>query len=107
MWGSWQARSHRFSFAVLLTAPLVSAALIAVGIAMMVMIDPPGPVIAKPLGEFIVTCLLTGCLYGAGFGFFGAVPALVGSAGTQLFMLWVGARAASNRRRESGDIQAG
>ncbi len=51
MWGVWQARSHRFSFAVLLTAPLVSATLIGVGIAIMTMLDPPGPVMARPLGE--------------------------------------------------------
>ena len=100
MWGGWQARSHRFSLAVFLTAPLVSAALIGVMFAMMNMLDPPDPVIAKSLSERITIYLATGCLYGAGFGLFGAVPALVGSAGTQLFMLW-----ASNRRG-SGDCQA-
>ena len=92
MWGFWQARSHRFSLAVLLTAPRVSAALLGVVFAMMNMLDPPGPVMARPLSERITIYLATGCLYGAGFGLFGAVPALAGSAGTQLFMLWAIAR---------------
>ena len=105
MWGIWQARRYRFSFAVLLTAPLVSAALIGFVFAMMNMLDPPDAVIARPLSERIMIYLATGCLYGAGFGLFGAVPALVGSAGTQLFILWAIVRPASNRRA-SADMQA-
>jgi hypothetical protein len=97
MWGLWQARSHRFSLAVFLTAPLVSAALIGVVFAMMNMLDPPDSVITRPWGERITIYLATGCLYGAGFGLFGAIAALVGSAGTQLIMLWAGARPASKR----------
>ena len=104
MWGFLPARSLRFSIAVLLTSPLVSAALVGVGFGMMNMLTPPDPVAARPLIERITIYLATGCLYGEGFGLFGAIPAIIGSAGTQLFMLWVGARLASHRRRESGDI---
>ena len=100
MWGFWQARSHRFSFAVLQTAPLVSAALIGVAFVISNMLYPPDGVVARPAGDRIFIHLSTGCLYGAMFGFYGAVPALVGSAGTQLFMLWAGARPASNRKEK-------
>jgi hypothetical protein len=101
MWGFWQARSRRFSFAVLLTAPLVSAALLGVMFAMMNMLDPPDSVVAKPLGERITIHVATGCLYGAGFGLFGAVPALVASAATQLVMLWAFARHAKSGQKSA------
>jgi hypothetical protein len=98
MWGFLQVLSRRFSFAVLLTAPLVSAALIGVLFATMNVLDPPDSVLARPWGERIVIHVTTGCLYGAGFGLFGAVPALAGSVGPQVVMLWVVARLATNRR---------
>lgn len=98
MWGFWQVRSRRFSFAVLRTAPLVSAAVMVVAFAIMNMLDPPVGVVGLPAGDRIVTALFTGCLYGGMFGIYGAVPALVGSAVTQLLMLWAGGRLRGSRR---------
>ena len=99
LWGFWQVRSHRFSFAVFLTAPVASAALMAVVVAMMFMLgDPPAAILARPLFDRITTYVLTGCLYGGWVGgLIGAIPALVGSGGTQLLILWARARCAGKQ----------
>ena len=88
LWGAWQGRRDRFSFSVLLVAPIFSAvllvgAMMAVGILSGTLVNPNNPT------PFVVTLLATTFLYGFGFFFWGAVPALLGSAAGQLGKLWV------------------
>ncbi len=98
LWGFRQVRSHRFSFAVFLTAPVASAAFFFVVVTMMMMLDPSPAVLARPLFDRIIGYVLTGFLYGGWTGgLFGAIPALVGSGGTQLLILWARARCAAKQ----------
>ncbi len=68
LWGFRQVRSHRFSFAVFLTAPVASAAFFFVVVTMMMMLDPSPAVLARPLFDRIIGYVLTGFLYGGGLG---------------------------------------
>jgi hypothetical protein len=88
LWGAWQGRRERFSFVVLLTAPIFSAVLITG--AMLAVAIVSGSLRVNPNNpEPLVLQWLSGVLgiiflYGFGIFLFGAVPALVGSAAGQL-----------------------
>jgi len=97
LWGAWQGHRDRFSFSVLLVAPIFSAVLIvgammAVGILSGTLVNPNNP------GPLVVTLLATTFLYGFGFFLLGAVPALLGSAAGQMGKLWVVHRHSGIRR---------
>src|SRR5690349_14579594 len=92
VWGTWRGLPTRFSFGVLLAAPLFSALVIVViggaAVAAGILIGGGNPdswsahVRARakrdPLGEIFIW-LTTAILYGSGVCLVGAVPALAGS----------------------------
>jgi hypothetical protein len=118
VWGAWRGRRDRFSFEVLLAAPLFSALVIIVvfGAAVAVDIlsgggDPNSPnahALARakrdPVGA-IGTWLATAVLYGSGTCLVGAVPALAGSAVGQLRKLSMARHDSGIRRSRTEDIQ--
>jgi hypothetical protein len=96
LWGAWQGRRDRFSFSVLLAAPIFSAGLLAGAIVAVMAADmlcrtpsgTPNPNNTDLLG--LVAVLLAAIFgYGVGFFLFGAVPAVLGSTAAQLGKLWV------------------
>jgi hypothetical protein len=91
LWGAWQGRRDRFSFSVLLVAPIFStvvivAAILAVAILNRIVFGGP-PI--NPNNTDLVILLAVPFVYGFGFFLFGAVPALVGSAAGELGKLCV------------------
>lgn len=105
LWGAWQGRRDRFSFAVLRTAPILSAALI-VGVVLAVSIfNGPAHVNQKPLADRVVMWLAAAVVWGFGAFLVGAVPARVSSAAAQLCKLWVARGYSANQRSERGNIQ--
>ena len=109
LWGAWQGRRDRFSFSVLLVAPIFSAvlfvgAMMAVGILSGALVNPNNP---EPLVLKLLTLLVTTFAYGFGFFVLGAVPALLGSAAGQLGKFWVVHRDSSIRRMGRGESERG
>ncbi len=103
VWGAWRGHRDRFSFPVLFIAPLVSGVLTCgVMVAVGILSDKARGNPDRP--DRFAYWLATTYLLGPGICFFGAVPALVGSATGQLIKLWGSSRLRG--RGEFPDIQA-
>ena len=84
LWGAWKGQRGVFSPYILLLAPFVSAALIGITIASLIVLFLPTTVDLGSVGQWVSLWLFTALLLGFVFGIPGAVLALVGSAVVQL-----------------------
>jgi hypothetical protein len=87
IWGLALGSRDRFSIAVLVAAPLMSVALVCGGIVIVGVLSGEAPINPDNPNPLIVQWLAFTCLYALGIGAFGAVPAMLGSAGGELAKL--------------------